>query len=95
MPLLRPSSSRCRLSPSSGSAGSTGKHGWRCSSQGGVAEGGEVLDAVSADRGSYACMLAGEDGCTLYIVANRYGLSGASDGIVLFQRVAVPHAGRP
>ena len=41
------------------------------------------------------CMLGGEDGRTLYIVANRYGPSGASDGIVLTQPVAVPHAGRP
>jgi hypothetical protein len=53
------------------------------------------LDSVSADRGCFACMLGGEDGCTLYIVANRYGESGASDGIVLLERVAVPHAGRP
>jgi sugar lactone lactonase YvrE len=60
-----------------------------------VAEGGEVLESVSADRGCFSCMLGGEDGCMLYIVANRYGLSGASDGIVLIQRVAVPHAGRP
>jgi sugar lactone lactonase YvrE len=66
--------------------------GQRCTR---VAEGGEVLDSVSADRGCFACMLGGQDGCTLYIVANRYGQSGASDGIVLLQRVAAPHAGRP
>jgi hypothetical protein len=40
-------------------------------------------------------MLGGEDGKTLYIVANRYSSSAASDGIVLTQRVDVPHAGRP
>jgi hypothetical protein len=40
-------------------------------------------------------MLGGEDGRTLYIVANHYSGVGASDGVVLTQRVAVPHAGRP
>jgi sugar lactone lactonase YvrE len=60
-----------------------------------VAEGGEVLDQVEADRGCFACMLGGDDGCTLYIVANHYSGSGASDGVVLIQPVAVPRAGRP
>ncbi|MGH9232220.1 MAG: SMP-30/gluconolactonase/LRE family protein [Acidimicrobiales bacterium] len=60
-----------------------------------VREGGEVMESVSVDRGCFACVLGGDDGRTLYIVANRYGPSGASDGIVLTQRVAVPHAGRP
>ena len=40
-------------------------------------------------------MLGGDDGRTLYIVANHYSDSGASDGIVLIQSVAAPHAGRP
>jgi sugar lactone lactonase YvrE len=66
--------------------------GQRCTR---VAQGGEVLDTVSADRGCFACMLGGEDGQTLYIVANHYSGAGASDGVVLTQRVAVPHAGRP
>ena len=60
-----------------------------------VAEGGEVLATVEADRGCFACMLGGDDGQTLFIVANRYGPEGASDGIVLTERVDVPHAGRP
>ena len=60
-----------------------------------VAEGGEVLDTVALDRGCFACMLGGEDGRTLYIVANQYASGGASDSIVLTQPVAVPHAGRP
>jgi sugar lactone lactonase YvrE len=60
-----------------------------------VAEGGAVLDSVAADRGCFSCMLGGEDGRTLYIVANRYGAEGASDGVVLTHRVDVPHAGRP
>src|SRR5262249_48170008 len=60
-----------------------------------VAEGGEVLNTVDADRGCFACMLGGDDGRTLYIVANHYSGSGASDGVVLIQPVAVPRAGRP
>ena len=47
------------------------------------------------DRGAFSCMLGGEDGRTLFVVANRYGASGASDGVVVTQRVDVPHAGRP
>lgn len=60
-----------------------------------VAAGGRVLDVVEADRGCFACMLGGDDGRTLYVVANRYGGGVASDGIVLTHRVEVPHAGRP
>jgi len=60
-----------------------------------VAEGGSVLETVDADRGCFSCMLGGDDGRTLYVVANNYGPEGASDGVVLTQRVEVPHAGRP
>jgi sugar lactone lactonase YvrE len=60
-----------------------------------VAEGGEVLDTIDVDRGCFACMLGGDDGRTLFIVANHYGAAGASDGIVLTRRVTAPHAGRP
>jgi sugar lactone lactonase YvrE len=60
-----------------------------------VAEGGRVLETVEADRGCFSCMLGGEDGRTLYVVANRYGEEGASDGVVLVERVSVAHAGRP
>jgi sugar lactone lactonase YvrE len=66
--------------------------GQRCTR---VAEGGEELQSIEADRGCFACMLGGDDGRTLFIVANRYGAEGASDGIVLVERVAVAHAGRP
>ena len=66
--------------------------GQRCTR---VAEGGEVLDVVEVDRGCFACMLGDDDGRTLYIVANDYTGGSASDGIVLTQRVAVPHAERP
>jgi sugar lactone lactonase YvrE len=60
-----------------------------------VAEGGEVLETVEADRGCFSCALGGEDGRTLYVVANDYGPQGASDGVVLTHRVEVPRAGRP
>ncbi len=60
-----------------------------------VAEGGRVLQAIEADRGCFACMLGGDDGRTLHVVANRYDGTRASDGIVLTERVAVAHAGRP
>ena len=38
-----------------------------------VAEGGEVLETVEADRGCFSCTLGGDDGRTLFIVANHYG----------------------
>jgi hypothetical protein len=60
-----------------------------------VAEGGKVLDTVEADRGCFACMLGGDDGRTLYIVANHFDGASASGGVVLTHPVAVPHAGRP
>jgi hypothetical protein len=40
-------------------------------------------------------MLGGDDGSTLFIVANHYTGGAASDGVVLTRQVAVPHAGRP
>ena len=60
-----------------------------------VVEGGEVLQTVPADRGCFACMLGGADGRTLYIVANRYDAGQVRDGVVLIERVDVPHAGKP
>jgi len=66
--------------------------GQRCTR---VAEGGEVLEVVEADRGCFACMLGGDDGRTLFIVANHYDGGAASEGIVLTHPVDVPHAGRP
>jgi sugar lactone lactonase YvrE len=60
-----------------------------------VAQGGKVLDNISVDRGCFACMLGGDDGRTLYIVANNYDSSGASDGVVYIQHVDAPHAARP
>jgi hypothetical protein len=34
-------------------------------------------------------------GHPVFVVANRYGPQGASDGVVLTERVSVPRAGRP
>ena len=48
--------------------------GQRCTR---VAEGGEVLDTIDVDRGCFACMLGGDDGRTLFIVANHYTGGGA------------------
>jgi sugar lactone lactonase YvrE len=66
--------------------------GQRCTR---VAEGGRVLQTIEADRGCFACMLGGQGGRTLYIVANHYDEDGASDGVVLVDEVEVPRAGRP
>lgn len=64
--------------------------GQRCTR---VEEGGKVLDTVDADRGCFACTLGGEDGRSLYIVANDYSTDGnASNGVVLIQPVAVPRS---
>ena len=67
-----------------------------------VSEGGEVLDRIELDRPSYACMLGGEDGRTLFIVAQKWfgpdrmdELIAARTGQVLSVRVDVPHAGWP
>ena len=65
-----------------------------------VREGGEILDTVDVDRGCFACMLGGEDGRTLYIVAAAWGGTaaigqGEPTGQVLTHRAAAPHAGHP
>ena len=38
-----------------------------------VQEGGAVLQAIELDRGGFACMLGGEDGRTLFILAADWG----------------------
>ncbi len=60
-----------------------------------IAEGGKVLARVDADRGCFSCALGGDDGRTLFVVANSYSASGASDGVVLTTRVDVPAVDRP
>lgn len=68
-----------------------------------VREGGEVLGAVTVDRGCFACMLGGEDGRTLFIAAARWhGMQQAmSEGpdwtgqLLAAPGQPAPHAGRP
>ena len=45
-----------------------------------VAEGGDVLDVVEADRGCFSCVLGGEDGRTLFVVANSWEGLGVEGG---------------
>ena len=65
-----------------------------------VREGGEILDTVQCDRGCFACMLGGDDGATLYILAAEWNgparaFSGPRTGQILLARAPAPHAGRP
>ncbi len=65
-----------------------------------VREGGAVLQTVEHDRGCFACMLGGEDGRTLFIVARVWeGMGAATDGQrtgqLLSVRAPAPHAGWP
>jgi sugar lactone lactonase YvrE len=64
-----------------------------------VAEGGNVLDVVEADRGCFSCVLGGDEGDTLFVVANAWGgpegMGGAErTGQVLTVRAPAPAAGR-
>jgi sugar lactone lactonase YvrE len=65
-----------------------------------VRQGGEVTHTIDADRGCFACMLGGDDGRTLFIIAREWHgveniTAGHGTGQVLIARAPVPHAGRP
>jgi sugar lactone lactonase YvrE len=65
-----------------------------------VREGGEVLDTVQLDRGCFACMLGGDDGRSLFILAAEWlgaerMFDGPPTGQVLVTAAAAAHAGRP
>jgi sugar lactone lactonase YvrE len=65
-----------------------------------VAEGGQILDEISTGEDlAFACMLGGEDGCTLFAcVAPTFDEVEASTylrGSILTARINVPHAGLP
>jgi sugar lactone lactonase YvrE len=65
-----------------------------------VREGGEVLDTVQLDRGCFACMLGGDDGRSLFILAAEWlGMErmfeGPPTGQVVVSRAPAAHAGRP
>jgi sugar lactone lactonase YvrE len=65
-----------------------------------VREGGEVLATVEADRGCFACMLGGDDGRTLFILAAEWRgpeamFDGRRTGRILAARAPAAGAGRP
>ena len=64
-----------------------------------VAEGGEIIEEIEAGTGTFACMLGGDDGTTLFICAAPSYLAEerrhTRDGVLLAVEVDVPHAGRP
>ena len=63
-----------------------------------VREGGEVLDTIRVDRGCFACALGGEDGRTLFLVANewagRESMAQSRAGQVLVARAPAPAPAR-
>ncbi len=65
-----------------------------------VAQGGDMLNTIEIDRGCFACMLGGEDGRTLFIVAQEWGgpehmQAGERTGQVLAAVAPAPGAGWP
>jgi sugar lactone lactonase YvrE len=65
-----------------------------------VHEGGKVLQTVDVDRGCFACMLGGDGGDTLFIVAAQWRgfehmMDGSRTGVLVSTRAPAPHAGRP
>jgi len=67
-----------------------------------VREGGEILQQIQVDLGCFACMLGGESGCELFIVANEWrGMEkiaeviGECTGRVFSIEVGAQHAGWP
>src|SRR5579884_1768662 len=64
-----------------------------------VREGGEVLDAISLDRGCFACALGGADRRTLFMVAaafpTPFGPGAAPTGQVLTAEAPALAAGWP
>jgi sugar lactone lactonase YvrE len=62
-----------------------------------VREGGEVTDRVAVGSGSlsYACMLGGEDGRTLFVCSAPSWKPGPREGRIEVVQVDVGRAGRP
>jgi sugar lactone lactonase YvrE len=64
-----------------------------------LAEGGAVLDEVRLDVGCFACMLGGDDGCTLFLCTApnfaEHERRSTREARLLAARVDVPHAGTP
>ena len=64
-----------------------------------VAEGGHVLDRIELERSSFACMLGGPEGRTLFIMAAVWNptepFGGPWTGQVLIADAPAPHVGWP
>ena len=64
-----------------------------------VREGGEVLQTIDLDRGCFACMLGGDAGDTLFVMAADWrgpaGMDVGRTGIVVAVQAPAPAAGRP
>lgn len=64
-----------------------------------IAEGGEILDEISAGQGCYACMLGGDDGRTLFLCLapdfHADARAAAREASIASTAVDVPHAGTP
>ena len=59
-----------------------------------VREGGEVLQTVDVDRGCFACMLGGDEGTTLFIMAAQWrGFEHMTDGSRTGVLLSSPRAG--
>ena len=61
---------------------------------------GPVRQVVETDRGCFACMLGGDEGKTLFVLANNWGGpasmgDGAGTGQVLTIEVDISRAGWP
>lgn len=64
-----------------------------------VREGGEVTHSLRTPHPTYACMLGGSDGCTLFALtapsSHPDRVRGKSEGAIYSTRVDHPRAGRP
>ncbi|HVE45447.1 MAG TPA: SMP-30/gluconolactonase/LRE family protein [Acidimicrobiales bacterium] len=64
-----------------------------------VLEGGEVTDSIPTPMASFACMLGGYDGRTLFVLCAPASmpeeLAGRAGGFIYTVTVDIPHAGRP
>jgi sugar lactone lactonase YvrE len=64
-----------------------------------VVEGGEITDTLDTGIGTFACVLGGDDGRTLFVLtapgADPAEVDGVAGGSILTTRVAAPHAGLP
>lgn len=64
-----------------------------------VAEGGEVLETINVGQSTYACMLGGDDGTTLFVLSSDGATpdecNGTATGKIRIVTVDSPRAGMP